>query len=164
MDREEAKKISEEIEASGLSTEKENNLSEEELESLNDADYVAEYAEQYPDEDERDFEDVEDEDEDFDEEDEDDSEEPTRIEQITIVQQPVTIKTDVGAEVGAKGEIKPFVKISLERHLAIPGDDNTIVWDAIAGDFGELAALVEAYITQMKEDLNTTERSRGNAN
>jgi len=155
--KEEIKEIYDAIEASELSTE-ENDLSEEELAVLDsqeeeeDDDFEEEDKEEGDFEEDNDFEEEDEEEEDF--EDDEDVEEPVRTEQITIVQQPVVVETSVGAEFGPKGEVRPFARISLKRHLDLPGDDNDTVWSIVASDFDELYASVRDYVAQMKEDLN----------
>lgn len=73
---------------------------------------------------------------------------------ITVVGQPIITSVMVGAEVGAKGEVKPVCKVSIERHHE--GDDGAEieVFDIIADDFAELAGQVEEQILRLKGRMN----------
>lgn len=134
MDEKEVKQIAEEIENNEELGTEENEMSEEELEALDAGE------EEYID-DEDDFE-----------------EEPEReiiqvTETVNIVQQPIVTTVAVYAEVGAKGEIKPTCKATVERHLS----EEEVVTDAysiVATDFKELSKMVEAEIVRLKKRMN----------
>lgn len=88
---------------------------------------------------------------------EDDTEEiePDQIiESVTVVKQPVTLEVETGAEVGAKGEVKPFIKAKITRHLELHAETSVEVYDILGQDFCELAEQVKIVIADMKKNLN----------
>ena len=134
--KEEVEQIIEEIENDEELGTEENELSEEELAELDEA--------------EEEFEDEEEEDE----EDGFEDEESSTVKNITIIQQPVVTEVSVGAETGAKGEVKPYAKLSITRHLEFEGDEFNDVIDIIADDFAGLADEVESELLSLKRKLN----------
>ena len=80
--------------------------------------------------------------------------EDTVTKTVTVVSQPIVTSVTVGAEVGAKGEVKPYAKLSIERHLELDGDDSETVFEVIADDFAELADMVQAELTNLKQKMN----------
>ena len=135
----EVKQIIEEIENDEELGTEENELSEEELAKLDEA--------------EEEFEDEEEEDEEDEDEFEDD-EDPSVVKNYTIIQQPVITEVTVGAETGAKGEVKPYAKLSITRHLEFEGDEFNDVIDIIADDFAGLADELESELLSLKRKLN----------
>jgi len=75
------------------------------------------------------------------------------IETISIIKQPVTIEVEAGADTGAKGEVKPYAKVRITRHLECEGD-SLEVYDMIGQDFMDLSGQVKAVIADMKKNLN----------
>jgi hypothetical protein len=125
MTPEEAKQIADEINA-------DEDLTEEELEEIMKG---------------------EDEDEDeFDEEEEENSPDQV-IETISTIKQPVTIEVEAGADTGAKGEVKPYAKVRITRHMECEGD-SLEVYDMIGQDFMELSGQIKAVIADMKKSMN----------
>ena len=137
--KEEVEQIIEEIENDEELGTEENELSEEELAELDEA--------------EEEFEDEEEEDEEDEDEFEDD-EDPSVVKNYTIIQQPVVTEVSVGAETGAKGEVKPYAKLSITRHLEFEGDEFNDVIDIIADDFAGLADELESELLSLKRKLN----------
>jgi len=76
------------------------------------------------------------------------------IENITTIKQPVTLEVEVGAETGAKGEVKPFVKAKITRHMEIDAETSTEVYDMVGQDFCELSEQIKIIIDDMKSNLN----------
>lgn len=136
IEKEEVEQIIEEIENDEELGTEENELSEEELAELDEA--------------EEEFEDEEEEDEEDDYEDE----ESSTVKNITIIQQPVVTEVSVGAETGAKGEVKPYAKVSINRHLDVDDIEFDTVVDVIADDFAALSKLVESELLALKKKLN----------
>ena len=98
----------------------------------------------------------EDEEEEFDEEEEEEEEEnlPDQvIETISTIKQPVTIEVEVGADTGAKGEVKPYAKVRITRHMECEGD-SLEVYDMIGQDFMDLSGQIKVIIADMKKNLN----------
>jgi hypothetical protein len=80
--------------------------------------------------------------------------EPTESKMVvSMFGQPVTTSVSVGCEVGAKGEVKPSAKVTIERHLEIDGDSSE-VYDFILADFDELVNIVKTKIGGMKASMN----------
>jgi hypothetical protein len=92
------------------------------------------------------------EEEEFDEEEEENSPDQV-VETISTIRQPVTTEVEVGADTGAKGEVKPYAKVRITRHLECEGD-SLEVYDMIGQDFMDLSGQVKAVITDMKKNLN----------
>lgn len=140
--KEEVKQIIEEIENDEELGTEENELSEEELEEMEDGEEEEEDTEEDdegPEEYEGEFE---------------DDEELSVVKNYTIIQQPVITEVTVGAETGAKGEVKPYAKLSITRHLEFEGDEFNDVIDIIADDFAGLADEVESELLSLKRKLN----------
>ncbi|MDM7919024.1 MAG: hypothetical protein QUS12_07660 [Methanosarcina sp.] len=135
--KEEVGQIIEEIENDEELGTEENELSEEEIAELDEAE-----------------EEFEDEEEEEDEEDGFEDEESSIVKNITIIQQPVITEVTVGAETGAKGEVKPYAKLSITRHLEFEGDEFNDVINIIADDFAGLADEVESELLSLKKRLN----------
>ena len=95
---------------------------------------------------------MEGEDEEFDEEEEENSPDQV-IETISTIKQPVTIEVEAGADTGAKGEVKPYAKVRITRHMECEGD-SLEVYDMIGQDFMDLSGQVKAVIADMKKNLN----------
>ncbi|MCK9575483.1 MAG: hypothetical protein M0R51_05950 [Clostridia bacterium] len=91
------------------------------------------------------------EEEEFDEEEENSPDQV--IETVSTIRQPVTIETEVGADTGAKGEVKPYAKVRITRHMECEGD-SLEVYDMVGQDFFELSGQVKAVIADMKKNLN----------
>ncbi|MCK9576158.1 MAG: hypothetical protein M0R51_09550 [Clostridia bacterium] len=125
MTPEEAKQIADEINAN-------EDLTEEELKEIMEGE--------------------DEEEEEFDEEEEENSPDQV-IETISTIRQPVTLEVETGAETGAKGEVKPYAKVRITRHMECEGD-SLEVYDMIGQDFFELSGQIKAVITDMKKNLN----------
>lgn len=138
VSKEEIEQIVEEIENDEeLETEGENEFSEEELEEMDPEEWEEEEDEEEGIEDEFEGE-----------------EESSVVKNYTIIQQPVITEVTVGAETGAKGEVKPYAKLSITRHLEFEGDEFNDVIDIIADDFAGLADEVESSLLSLKKKLN----------
>lgn len=138
VSKEEIEQIVEEIENDEeLETEGENEFSEEELEEMD-----LEEGEEEEDGEEG----IEDEFE--------DEEESSVVKNYTIVKQPVVTEVTVGAETGAKGEVKPFATIKLTRHIEVDGFEFEDVINSISDDFGALSDMVQDEISNLKKKLN----------
>lgn len=139
--KEEVEQIIEEIENDEELGTEENELSEEELEEMEDGEEEEDTEEddEGPEEYEGEFEDDED---------------LSVVKNYTIIQQPVITEVTVGAETGAKGEVKPYAKLSITRHLEFEGDEFNDVIDIIADDFAGLADEVESELLALKRKLN----------
>ncbi|MCK9576673.1 MAG: hypothetical protein M0R51_12190 [Clostridia bacterium] len=92
------------------------------------------------------------EEEEFDEEEEENSPDQV-IETISTIGQPVTTEVEVGADTGAKGEVKPYAKVRITRHMECEGD-SLEVYDMIGQDFMDLSGQVKTVIADMKKNLN----------
>lgn len=137
VSKEEIEQIVEEIENDEeLETEGGNEFSEEELEEMD-----LEEGEEEEDEEEDDGE--------F-----EDEEESSVVKNYTIVKQPVVTEVTVGAETGAKGEVKPFATIKLTRHIEVDGFEFEDVINSISDDFGALSDMVQDEISNLKKKLN----------
>jgi hypothetical protein len=130
MTREEAKQIADDINAN-------EDLTEEELKEIMEGEDEEE----------------EEEEEEFDEEEEEENSPDQVIETISTIRQPVTIEVEAGADTGAKGEVKPYAKVRITRHMECEGD-SLEVYDMIGQDFFELSGQVKAVIADMKKNLN----------
>ncbi len=75
------------------------------------------------------------------------------IETISTIRQPVTLEVEVGADTGAKGEVKPYTKVRITRHMECEGD-SLEVYDMIGQDFFDLSGQVKTIIADMKKNLN----------
>lgn len=83
-----------------------------------------------------------------------DEEESSVVKNYTIVKQPVVTEVTVGAETGAKGEVKPFATIKLTRHIEVDGFEFEDVINSISDDFGALSDMVQDEISNLKKKLN----------
>lgn len=136
VSKEEIEQIVEEIENDEeLETEGENEFSEEELEEMDLEEGEEEEDEEYDGE----FE---------------DEEESSVVKNYTIVKQPVVTEVTVGAETGAKGEVKPFATIKLTRHIEVDGFEFEDVINSISDDFDALSDMVQDEISNLKKKLN----------
>lgn len=74
---------------------------------------------------------------------EEDEDQPKEIiKEVKVVEQPVITFVEVGATVGEKGELKPFAKGSVTRHIAMSGEETEEIFNIIAADFEALVAEV----------------------
>lgn len=75
-------------------------------------------------------------------------------ETVTRVAQPLITHVESCAETGAKGEIKPYCKLSITRHLEFDGATETEAYELMAKDFHELAIMTEKKIVELEQKTN----------